>query len=1231
MMNVLFVVVLLLLAILALTALNYAPVLRVLRLDFLISDPDEMQDEEAALRARNRKIRAMASPVAQWTARMYEERFDGRLKAWLRRGVLTILSLLYGVVVMSVFSVFSCDKINTTVRLYMDLYNDGSMVRHVGLDPSAIPAVCYARSLSTDACPNNAVYETPITIRVLSSNPQVVCSESAHRSAIALAVTTFVFYILAYPAVTFLIVRGRLRQMITDSLDFEAWQAARLLDKERQQNWINDTPNGRFRQPLMWCRRVRAVLFKSGVRYGLPDRSEILPFSAVFAMCGCRPRASKKPDGKSRLHVMPSSRAPLSKGKSGDGLASCFESFFCCEARLGVEEKSAHAERDQLRKATRLPESATSVMTVFRASASSEEKYLKTVEQPQEVGNYALRVRRALARRLAVSKKAKEYSSDEILDSCREVQRNISFASFLNQEFRPSHFWMKHVDFAVMFMMAIIIIFMTEAKSTGEAAGRFFLSQLVIQLFVVFLIGRWPYVDKDRWLLYIKVLALELAALASLVALVFYSSPPSVEGKSSGPAKAVSAVFVIAFVVFIIFLVISLGVYLKAQHLQAEVDAQDVRRELEELEAAKEDVSKNEEVFGTDDTEIGDESKDMEDPSGHMTTEGYFRAQFLPTGAKLHGKNLPKIKAGAGRLAVSAHGANATPLKPKPVMQGGQGFMVNPKFQNLAPPKGPKATVLPPAGEKKFVSALPSKELSSEGIEEALSNPMLFQASGIVPKGGADATPKNQKMWSKLGFSSSRTKVDEIKQATPAEPSDTPSKGPGYAVSPLSSGSLLQRFGNLGKKKQPVSTEGRVYIETPEQASVQTLAAQIGGSGKGVISNPLAATPKQMTMPGAIVTPAPMNMGQGFAVKARGNNEGSAYATPTKVGMHEVSMRTLNVFGPQGAVATSGFKKPKGSKAPREDKKTALPGTMSLHNVIEGASAEGAIASPDEVLGKKKKKKTKKTPGADGSDAGVIEVMDELDVLSPVPEAVAPSETKKKKKSNAAEGDAAVIVAAPIGLANAAGSDGSALDAGADQTLFFNPAHGGDGGGEKKPKKPKKAKADTSSADASAIAMNPVAAIAADGEKDAKKKKKKKSSSDAPEAPGSPSDIALPLGNPLLAASSADDVVLSLPDSLADGGKEVLSPAADGKKKSKSKKEKSAAADAATPADAPADAPATAEKTKKKKKKTDGDASEALVSPTAVSLDVQPDEKKKKKKKKDKEGKDASTIAAEDA
>jgi len=176
---------------------------------------------------------------------------------WLRRGrrlVFVLLCALYGTVTGTVLATLRCHTVSIPARTYARLDGDGTTLKAAGLtDDIGLLQACDDFPYQPACNDVVATLDVSVSVSVLTSNPNAVCWESAHRMAAGLAVVLLAVYVVAFPLGLGWLLRLRMRGQLLLTGMLSRWRAVHRADREARQRWIVAGGQSVSRR---WCRRV---------------------------------------------------------------------------------------------------------------------------------------------------------------------------------------------------------------------------------------------------------------------------------------------------------------------------------------------------------------------------------------------------------------------------------------------------------------------------------------------------------------------------------------------------------------------------------------------------------------------------------------------------------------------------------------------------------------------------------------------------------------------------------------------------------------------------------------------------------------------------------------------------------------------------------------------------------------------------------------------------------------
>jgi hypothetical protein len=156
-----------------------------------------------------------------------------------KRLVFVLLTALYATVTGNVIATLQCTWATVPVRTYVRLDADGTALRAAGLtDDVALLQRCDDYPYQPACNGVLSTLEATVTVSILTSNPNAVCWESAHRMAAALALALLVTYVIAFPAGLLVVLPLQLRSRLISKGAWPAWLAALQRDADARREWV---------------------------------------------------------------------------------------------------------------------------------------------------------------------------------------------------------------------------------------------------------------------------------------------------------------------------------------------------------------------------------------------------------------------------------------------------------------------------------------------------------------------------------------------------------------------------------------------------------------------------------------------------------------------------------------------------------------------------------------------------------------------------------------------------------------------------------------------------------------------------------------------------------------------------------------------------------------------------------------------------------------------------------
>jgi hypothetical protein len=121
-----------------------------------------------------------------------------------RRLITLVVSVLFTLTCNNALELLKCDPpVDMLLPAYLSLENDRESLLNAGLSCDQGDPLCYGPLPPF-------LYKAVLSVSVLTSNPNIVCQESIHRSAHTLALWTIVVVVLVYPLASFALLLARL-------------------------------------------------------------------------------------------------------------------------------------------------------------------------------------------------------------------------------------------------------------------------------------------------------------------------------------------------------------------------------------------------------------------------------------------------------------------------------------------------------------------------------------------------------------------------------------------------------------------------------------------------------------------------------------------------------------------------------------------------------------------------------------------------------------------------------------------------------------------------------------------------------------------------------------------------------------------------------------------------------------------------------------------------------------
>jgi len=474
--------------------------------------PESAAPAPAPVRRRSSVIRAVRSVARSDRAAQDVRslscgaRMD-KAKPMLRRLVFTIMSVLYATVTNTALTTLQCSATPMRVISYLSLEGDGTTLVAAGLrttyDPDCMRLAC------SDEAQLTALQQT-VTVQVLAGNQAFVCYEGVHRTAAIVAWVVFAAYVLAYPLLTVLVVSRRVRTMLQRGANWSAWLAAREADAGRRAAYIAAASNPLSRA----VRRCRVAVFRVGDKYSASQ-----PPSPLALAC-CRGRSSAS---ASLPHPPPATRSFSGTAVPVAAAASTADAE-TVPVTSNPLARVASADRAPLVALTEAPPGAAPLPAppgLRRGAGDDVVAGVNPVHAAATVPSSAAAAAsvggRPARRASAVPARTHIVTADSILDREAAIIADGSLSHFTSSDFRVSRHYFKQIDFAVLFVLSLLLVFWLRPRNRGEAVGKMLVTVAVLVWQGVLIHNCRPYITTQRWKHYTKLYILALATLSAIL------------------------------------------------------------------------------------------------------------------------------------------------------------------------------------------------------------------------------------------------------------------------------------------------------------------------------------------------------------------------------------------------------------------------------------------------------------------------------------------------------------------------------------------------------------------------------------------------------------------------------------------------------------------------------------------------------------------------------------------
>lgn len=213
-----------------------------------------------------------------------------------RRITFTLLSLLWATVLNTVISTLRCVDVRMDVATYIRMDADGTSLRRAGITATIAELQACDGFPFAPACRDKLPHlAEEIRVPVVASNPVLVCYESGHTTAAALAWLLVVFYLTGFPIATCLLYHGRVRWHLAYTGQRSKFQRAAAAEAALRASFIHDTAMGVAAPQPATCRGRCAVSGRAAVAIACWPRIRALAVRRALAHAAAERAAAPRP------------------------------------------------------------------------------------------------------------------------------------------------------------------------------------------------------------------------------------------------------------------------------------------------------------------------------------------------------------------------------------------------------------------------------------------------------------------------------------------------------------------------------------------------------------------------------------------------------------------------------------------------------------------------------------------------------------------------------------------------------------------------------------------------------------------------------------------------------------------------------------------------------------------------------------------------------------------------
>ena len=466
------------------------------------------------------------------------------LKPLLRRALFTVLTLMYPIVMRSSMEMLNCSSSVVSVRAYLSMDQDGSSLAGIGRTVPKDPVtgrpmtVEQLAPLSDVDKSVRTLLDAALPVNSLVSNSYFVCKEGAHAPVWALAWVALLLYGVGYPLGTFLLIRSRLNRLLQRHRD-----AARAAGKRSR---VDD--RGFCMPSLAWLlcgveppaalaaaralgarlQRRKSLLLTAGASADAGGSDQFVVGSMRrLSGAGENGGARQAPSHASLMRTLSSASLSSAAGEGGAAGHEAAESS-SASSRRQPPAMSANPMMMAAASSRRLggAKGAAAVAALEGAAAAEQAPAAAPAVAPSSPARWQATLRRyALCERRSAAAVKEELAAarrwldpvSRYLDSRPELLDAVAFNHFTASDYRPSAFYFRNLDMALLFVLSALLVFWRRAPDDSAVYAKMLMTLVSLMALAMAIARVRPFNVDEVWKQWVKIFSLVLSMFAGIL------------------------------------------------------------------------------------------------------------------------------------------------------------------------------------------------------------------------------------------------------------------------------------------------------------------------------------------------------------------------------------------------------------------------------------------------------------------------------------------------------------------------------------------------------------------------------------------------------------------------------------------------------------------------------------------------------------------------------------------